>query len=373
MRKNRSSCFPVFLLIIVVAAGIWIYFRRSPLPSDEASSVSQEASKEPDYPPGVPVLEWDKNNPDKSFSELSGYLSDLEEVIIIVGSEDLQWQEVCRDNFWVENFTVVSRNDVVYKEYKFKYRDDADKNKEMQKKINKEADDIIVMMDEKKSSFNKYVVLHDELVRRITFDKDGKAPHTHDIYGALVSHKAVCQGYTYAASYIARRAGLGCDEIYSDIHTWNKFTSLPSSEKYTDVTWDDKDICDRNGEPYITHQYFGLTKEEMESLDEHTPEDNSDKSGDNKDIGDNYYRRMGYYVSKGNNEAYRRIFKEQFSGGGNIIEIRFEDDSDLSLAKEQLPEIFSSLDYYDTYYIFGDKEAINTLVIGLYPEKEAGE
>ena len=356
-----------------MAAGVWIYFRGSPVPAPETSSGSQETTAEPEYPPGVPVIRWDNSDPDKSFSQLSGYLSDLEEVVIITGSEDLQWQEICRDNFWVENFTVVSRDSVEYKEYKFKYRDDADKNKEMQKKINREADDIISLMDEKKSSFDKYVVLHDELVRRITFDKDGKAPHTHDIYGALVSHKAVCQGYTYAASYIAERAGLGCGEIYSDIHTWNKFNSLPSSEKYTDVTWDDKDICDRNGEPYITHQYFGLTKEEMEALDEHTPEDNSDKSGDNKDIGDNYYRRMGYYVSKGDNEAYRRIFKEQFSGGGNIIEIRFEDDSDLSLAKEQLPEIFSSLDYYDTYYIFGDKEAINTLVIGLYPEKEAGE
>ena len=101
-----------------------------------------------------------------------------------------------------------------------------------------------------------------------SFDQTLEKPHTHDLYGALVNHEAVCSGYSIAFHYLMDKAGIYNTTSYSDDHAWNNVNVL-SYDRYIDTTWDDPDINDRNGNPYVFYDHFFLKEEEVTAIDSH--------------------------------------------------------------------------------------------------------
>ncbi len=365
-RKNPAgNILSLFLLLAVLCGsmGLWAYneYRNEEIPTEKSSPV----------PDGVPVIEWNEENPEESFAILKSYLSATEPTIAVRNGDSLSWEDICWDNFWVKSFKVTIPQKSDYRIYHFYYLDDADENEQMQKLVEKEADNIIqaIPASAENDDWEKLLFIHDELVRRTEFVNDDENKHSHDIYGALVEHKAVCQGYTYAITYLAGKAGIESKELYSKEHTWNKFPSLSSGEKYTDVTWDDLGKSDENGEPYILHDFFCITKSEMESLDEHKPEDNRDDDEKDTSSGDNYYKKMGYYIAEGDKLGFKACVMEQFKNGKNVIEIRFESKDDYNNAKEWMTEALGELEYYNAYYVL-KRDELNIYSAGLYPAAE---
>ena len=64
----------------------------------------------------------------------------------------------------------------------------------MQAEIDAAAWEILAKCPGDGDIFGDCLVIHDELIKRITYDRSLSFPHIYDIYGALVNGKAVCQG-----------------------------------------------------------------------------------------------------------------------------------------------------------------------------------
>ena len=121
--------------------------------------------------------------------------------------------------------------------------------------------------------------IHDDLIRRISYDPIGYAPldmitgsqyeSKQEAYNVLVSEdtRAVCAGYARGFALIAQYAGIDCafvtgNEIFEpeiESHAWNVVYPCDGSGPVTvDVTWDDPDLLDENDEVIYGYVYFYL-------------------------------------------------------------------------------------------------------------------
>lgn len=331
---------------------------------------SEEETGEESVPDGIPTIEWDNSFPEKSYEELSRFLSNMESEIAVLNCEvNPEWEDICMENFWVDSFSITGVRGGNVKTLSFKFKADADDNKAMQAQIDKEVNEIISLVPEGADNYEKILIVHDELVKRIQYDESTKLDHSHDIYGALVDHKAVCQGYTYAMMYIAKRIGLQCEELSSETHIWNKIPDFDSGECYIDVTWDDIDREDAEGNPYVIHDNFGLSKEEMEKLSEHRLLANEKDVAEKDSVGDNFFRKNGWYVPNGDTAVLELAVKEQLESGNNVIELRFECGNDYSSASDTVNEMLRRMGYTDAYISWQNDDLL-IYTVGLNPPIE---
>ena len=363
---DRRTVWLILLTIIFSAAvlsGAVMY--RQQLEADGA--------KETAIPDGIPKMSWDKTRSEESMLELEAYFYELQPKVAIKNSPDFEWKDICPDHFWVKEFTVTTYKNSPYKVYNFTYIDGAKDNKKMAAAIESEAQDIINIALAKDSDiWNRILTVHDELIRRIYFVSDDNGDgNTRNLYGALVEHRAVCQGYAYAFSYILKNMDIDVSEIYSDEHMWNRVGSLDSGERYIDVTWDDYNNQDSSGRPYIHHDFFCLSKAEMEHFGEHNPEKNiQPKESDPQSAGDNYYTKMGYYIKSGDQMSFNACALQQYQSGKNLLEFRFESPDDYKQAEEWIRSILPALGYSEKYYTY-KKDELLTFSAGLYPPADA--
>lgn len=87
------------------------------------------------------------------------------------------------------------------------------------------------------------------------------ANHGYDMYGALVKHSCVCQGYAETMFYLLREAGLSCAVASSENinHAWN-IVKIHGKWYHIDATWDDP-VWDMPGRSY--HDYFLVSFDTM--------------------------------------------------------------------------------------------------------------
>ena len=87
------------------------------------------------------------------------------------------------------------------------------------------------------------------------------ANHGYDMYGALVKHSCVCQGYAETMFYLLREAGLSCAIASSGNinHAWN-IVKIHGKWYHIDATWDDP-VWDMPGRSY--HDYFLVSFDTM--------------------------------------------------------------------------------------------------------------
>ena len=87
------------------------------------------------------------------------------------------------------------------------------------------------------------------------------ANHGYDMYGALVKHSCVCQGYAETMFYLLREAGLSCAIASSENinHAWN-IVKIHGKWYHIDATWDDPG-WDMPGRSY--HDYFLVSFDTM--------------------------------------------------------------------------------------------------------------
>ena len=96
------------------------------------------------------------------------------------------------------------------------------------------------------------------------------ANHGYDMYGALVKHSCVCQGYAETMFYLLREAGLSCAVASSENinHAWN-IVKIHGKWYHIDATRDDP-VWDMPGRSY--HDYFLVSFDTMNknTLTNHT-------------------------------------------------------------------------------------------------------
>jgi len=86
--------------------------------------------------------------------------------------------------------------------------------------------------------------LHDYLITNIVYTLDDHKKYIRTLYGALVEHECVCEGYSEAFQYLAHQFNINCIVARSSTHEWN-FVELNNKWYIVDVTYDDPIV---NGE-----------------------------------------------------------------------------------------------------------------------------
>ena len=263
--------------------------------------------------------------------------------------------------------------------YHFTYYDlSAEEIEAMKGQIDDAVSEIISRIPEDADDWQTALTVHDELCRLVSYDHSLEAPHCHDTYGALVNHEAVCSGYACAFSHIMSLLGFYSPLSYSDTHAWN-FMSVPSDQAYIDVTWDDPDLTDSYGDPYIKHDCFFLTREEVESIDAHSIESMDPFVTVTDPAFYNYYYHEGYLVPYYDTSLILDMFYRQYETGSNLLSIRFENPDDYAAAcswqdgdSEEMQWFLTELGYYGSYYYWYNDNAL-TFSFGLYAEETFDE
>ena len=242
--------------------------------------------------------------------------------------------------------------------------------------VDEAAGAILAMVPEGADAWTAAKVIHDALCASVTYDDTLQLPYIHTLYGALVNHAAVCSGYTSAYQFLLDRLGIDGVSIYSDIHAWNA-VDVPSAERYVDVTWDDYDLVDSRGVPYIGYDFFFVGYDEMQRIEEHYVEGEAPAAADPAEsVPYNYYERTGFLADTYDPAQLTAIFAAQYATGTNYLTVRFREAADYEIAKqwsgessELLFEILRGVGYEGAFLIWKNDE-MQTVSIGLYPDTE---
>lgn len=147
--------------------------------------------------------------------------------------------------------------------------------------VKSKLDELSVAIDEfyldVPQDYNNYQLekyTHDYIIDNCDYDTDISSSDltksftsdSFSIYGTLVNHKAVCEGYSRTFKFLTSGLGLNTINIIGDshdqLHMWNAIT-LGNDWYYVDVTWDDSD------EEFNKYDYFNINEEVL--LDDHVP------------------------------------------------------------------------------------------------------
>ena len=136
------------------------------------------------------------------------------------------------------------------------------------------------------------LLLHDRLVLWNEYDNrlfdpefEGKTnefssvyPESFTMYGALVNHISVCQGYARAYSFLLDKMGIENYLVTSDAlnHEWN-IVYIDNKPYHVDVTWDDSAINGWNAAGRVAHDNFLLSTAQLRAgVNGSTPHNASD-------------------------------------------------------------------------------------------------
>ena len=133
----------------------------------------------------------------------------------------------------------------------------------MVKEIENKRDEIVKTLVG--SDYDKVLKAHDWLVDNVEYDTTLSDSYIYNLYGALVSRKAVCEGYAEAFKYLMDYAGVPCILVVgsatnsngdTENHEWN-YVKINEKWYAVDCTWDDP-IITGNGKitNNIKYKYF---------------------------------------------------------------------------------------------------------------------
>ncbi|WP_419882317.1 DUF5050 domain-containing protein [Peribacillus sp. B-H-3] len=132
----------------------------------------------------------------------------------------------------------------------------------MKTSLDSRVDAAVKTAKTKKTELERIVYLHDFLVNSTSYDYDhyvkNNLPQTSfTAYGALVSHKAVCDGYAKALKLLLDKADIWAIKVNGTVssgdHAWN-MVRTGGSYYYIDSTFDDPVTNDRSD--VLTYKYL---------------------------------------------------------------------------------------------------------------------
>ena len=114
-------------------------------------------------------------------------------------------------------------------------------------------------------NYNKILAVHDMLVNSLDYGTlNSTNDNSHNIYGALIERKVVCEGYAKAFKYILDSLGIECILVSgtatnssneTEAHMWN-YIKLDNSWYGVDVTWDDPVVIGGGNSNTLRRNYF---------------------------------------------------------------------------------------------------------------------
>ena len=206
----------------------------------------------------------------------------------------------------------------------------AEEKASMQKKIDKEIENILSGAPAKASHYEMELYLHDWLVKNVDYDQSVSGSNIYDIYGALVDKKAVCEGYAKAFQHLLRTCGIQSLMISGYLedqnHAWN-MVLLDNDFYHVDVTWDDPVNSDGTPNTTVYHSYFNLTADQIK--ENHVFYQNSFSIPAAASLQYNYFVVENAVIGSlsGENETkILNVIKKALSQGNRYFEFRVSGD-----------------------------------------------
>lgn len=121
--------------------------------------------------------------------------------------------------------------------------------KNVMSNFNKAVNEFLSDIDQDHSDAVVAMKIHDKLVDEVTYQYDDTPFYdsSHTAFGALLTNKAVCDGYALAYSYLLKKCGIDSTVVLGYIgspvtggHAWN-LVKLSGHWYEVDPTWDDLD------------------------------------------------------------------------------------------------------------------------------------
>ncbi|MDO4538300.1 MAG: hypothetical protein Q4B54_09080, partial [Coriobacteriales bacterium] len=284
--------------------------------------------------------------------------------------------------FWVEGWTsydtvvsVPGGNDILFLNIDVEYSALSDAELlSMMSEIDVATEQFLAKVSGPTDVWQQAKVVHDELCASITYDHSQTQPHIRDLYGALVRREAICSGYSSAFMYLMGRLGYSVGNLTSETHAWN-YVEAGGADKFVDVAWDDYDLYDAYGRPYIAYDYFFHTFGDMEAAGEHVPAEwTPDLGTEAPALGWNYHVHEGCYMETFDLGAIESAMRAQYESGSNCIYLRFGDDAAFESAMAWLQDSATgvgqslrSVGYTQPYNRWYD-DLVRTVTIGLYAQ-----
>ncbi len=173
-------------------------------------------------------------------------------------------------HFWVDNRYSMSYSGSIMNSFTLTYLlATTDERDQAKAQVEAKKDEILDGIPTYWEDVRIETEIHDRLILHNTYDTTYNAPHTHDLYGALVNGTSVCDGYAKAFQYLLYCVGIQCFTVSgvatsdggAENHAWN-VVRLSGDYYYVDVTWDDPTFRDERKD-YIGHDYHNITTAEI--------------------------------------------------------------------------------------------------------------
>lgn len=175
------------------------------------------------------------------------------------------------------------------------YRYSQDETAKLQANLDSVMNSIKSKFPANASAYDKLKVLHDYIIPRTGFSKDG--PYAKCAYGPLVDGTSQCEGYAKAVSYFCNEVGIESVRITGNndqglSHAWNKV--LVNGQWYNiDFTWDDPEgISDPN---YMLYSHFLVPDMLINGLSHFVDTSFTPPAANAIDM--NYFVRSGLYAN----------------------------------------------------------------------------
>lgn len=177
--------------------------------------------------------------------------------------------------------------------------------------LNAVLDSVVANIPEGLSEWERAKYLYEYLVLSTDYSDEAMYPFT--AYGALVEHRATCQGYAEAMHLLLHRAGFevcyvrGHGDDTAQIHKWN-YVKLSDGQWYIlDPTW--ADPADVPEEDYINYDYFLISDEAILLNHKEKFYSNYYTTPTATSMEQSYHKVMGYYCES-YDEAYAAAQKQ---------------------------------------------------------------
>lgn len=259
--------------------------------------------------------------------------------------------------FWIDlDYTYTTVNSVITEIQLYSVMTES-QYLQCKKQLDKKVKKFVNSVKENKTDFEKELAAHDFIIKGCEYESNShpsdSEPYT--AYGALVSQRAVCQGYTKAFQLLLSKAGINSINISgvseNQNHIWNA-VFLEDDWYYVDVTWDDN----RDNPSY---DYFNITTKQLKKDHTINPEFNSVESENSEDMSlnfyipkctsteYNYYYKFGSHLDDMNNNTLAEDLAKAADRGEEYFHIYVNPDTmNYTMTYDQL--------FSDTYYGFAN-------------------
>lgn len=225
------------------------------------------------------------------------------------------------------------------------------------------VEEIVNEAKTKASDFDSILYVYDEILSIADYDhsladETDSALPGYSAYGCLIEGKTVCSGYTLAFTSIMQKLDIVCGAEFDTVaqgdffsgHVWN-YCEIDGEYYYFDLTWDDTGFDSAELRKYLdyTHDYFALTRNELEMTNSFVPDDTASEPCTEYDY--NYYTYKDLYCKKYNYYTVKEIIANQPQE--NFAVIKFGSVSERVKAEKDL---FDNQRFFD---IMTDTESVS--------------